>query len=171
MAGGLPFADNSHHLYTRFEFAVAELRVDCHSWVSALASKTNTTLEEMEKLHLEETKRHDRNIRELVSANKKLARKLDDTIRYYSAEIQKLQEAIAVEAIAVQNIRNDISLLASAGGIRTVTAKEAEAGLHDNGVDSKEVEGDLEEQQFGIFYGLSPWGSDAMLVREQALDL
>ena len=88
-----------------------------------------------------------------------------------------MQEAIAVEAIAVQNIRNDISLLASAGGIRTVTAKEAEAGLHDNGVDSKEVDagsqGDLEEQQVGIFYGWSPWGShpNTMLVREQALDL
>ena len=85
-----------------------------------------------------------------------------------------------VETIEAQNIRNDICLLASAGGIRredVVTAKEAEAGLHDNGVDSKEVDagsqGDLEEQQVGYFYGWSPWGShpNTMLVREQALDL
>ena len=100
---------------------------------------------------------------------------MDETIRYYSAEIQKLQEAIADLAIKRQNLRNDISLLASAGRIRTVTAKEAEAGLHDNGVDSKEVDagsqGDWEGYQVGFFYGWCPWGSNTMLDREEALDL
>ena len=84
-----------------------------------------------------------------------------------------LQEVIAVETMEAQNIRNDICLLASAGGIQVEAGLPP--GLHDNGVDSKEVDagsqGDLEEQQVGIFYGWSPWGSNTMLVREQALDL